>query len=75
MKWLWRTALGLLVLVLATVGGGILWLRTSLPTTTGDITLPGLSAPVLVSRDRFGIPTIRAGSEPDAYMALGFVHA
>ncbi|MBM3541619.1 MAG: penicillin acylase family protein, partial [Alphaproteobacteria bacterium] len=37
--------------------------------------LPGLSAPVTVSRDSHGIPLIEAASAADAYVALGFVHA
>ena len=75
MTWLWRIALGLLMVVLAGAGGGYLWLRTSLPDTNGSLALAGLSAPVVVSRDRFAISTIRAGSELDAYQVLGFVHA
>lgn len=37
--------------------------------------VPGLSAPVSVFRDEWGIPHIRACGEADAHFALGFVHA
>ncbi len=69
----------LIVLFLASVIacliiGGV-WLRSSLPQTSGEITLPGLTGKVTVSRNDLGIPAIAAGSERDAYFALGFVHA
>ena len=51
------------------------WFMTSLPTTEGRLALAGLSAPVAVTRDRLGVPRIRAANWPDAYRALGFVHA
>src|SRR5919197_5194986 len=46
-----------------------------LPITTGDLRVPGLSAPVMVRRDKHGIPMIDAASELDALFALGFCHA
>ena len=67
---------GLLVVVL--LGAG-LWLRhrvaASLPQVSGELALPGLSAPVAVERDALGIPTLRAATRLDAARALGFVHA
>ena len=56
-------------------GGGLLWLRSSLPATDGTLTLSGLAAPVTIVRDNDGIPHIRAETTGDAYFALGFVHA
>ena len=35
----------------------------------------GLAGQVVVLRDEWGIPHIRAGAECDAHFALGFVHA
>lgn len=70
-------AVTLLVLFLA-IGSGVLlrWhLRRSLPVTTGQHALTGSSAPVIVARDRFGIPSITAATRNDAARALGFVHA
>ncbi|MFV0334660.1 MAG: penicillin acylase family protein [Tropicimonas sp.] len=51
-------------------------LRAALPPLDGRLHLPGLSAPVEVLRDRWGIPHIRAeGGQFDAFRAQGFVHA
>jgi len=75
----WRllgwAACGAAALLAAAATGGYLWLRSSLPQTAGSIALPGLAAPVDVVRDRRGIPHIRARTDGDAYLALGFVHA
>jgi len=68
--------LGALAVVLAAAaGGGYLWLRGSLPQTAGTIAIAALHAPVEVLRDADGIVTIRAKSERDAAVALGYVHA
>jgi len=37
--------------------------------------VPGLSAPVTIVRDGFGVPHIYAGSEADGWYALGYAHA
>ena len=49
--------------------------KRRLPTISGTLKLPGLGAPVEVLRDRWGVPHIYAQSEPDAFMAQGYVHA
>jgi penicillin amidase len=49
-----------------------LLLSKRLPTISGEIRLPGLSQPITVHRDQYGIPYIEAQSEVDAYYALGF---
>lgn len=68
--------LGIILLVLLAAGlGGWLWLRTSLPTTTGTLTVPGLDGAVEVVRDEAGVPHIFAGTDHDAIFALGYVHA
>jgi len=46
-----------------------------LPTTRGKITLPGLSAPVRVCRDPWGVPHLFAETEQDLFLAQGFVQA
>jgi len=78
MKWLRRIlyGLGALVAVVVVVGaGGYVWLRTSLPQTSGTIAAPGLAGAAEIARDGDGIVTIRAQDEADAFFALGFVHA
>lgn len=70
-----RIAFGLAVVLAAAAAAVALFLRSSLPVTGGTLILKGLDAPVEVTRDAHGIPTIRASDEHDADFALGFVHA
>ena len=49
--------------------------RSRLPQTSGTRMLPGLSAPVTIRRDSWGIPHIRAAGRSDLFFAQGFVHA
>jgi penicillin amidase len=65
----------LLLLLLLSAAAGYAYLRQSLPKTEGAVRLAGLSGPVDVLRDRYGIPHIFAGSLPDAVFALGYAHA
>lgn len=74
-RWLRRGALALLALV-ATLALLATWLlRGSLPALDGTLALPGLSAPVSVSRDANGTVTIDAANQHDALRVLGYVHA
>lgn len=77
--WLRRLLGGLVVLVvpvpLLVAAGGWFWLSRSLPASDGTVTLPGLTAPVAVVRDRHAVPHIFARTDDDAYFALGYVHA
>jgi penicillin amidase len=43
-----------------------------LPITSGDLKVTGPSKPVLIRRDRFGIPYIKAETDVDAWYGLGF---
>ncbi|CCK29463.1 penicillin acylase [Streptomyces davaonensis JCM 4913] len=77
-----RARLIVIVLVLAIIGGvayGAYWsistVRASFPQTTGSITIDGLSGPVDVKRDGYGIPQIYASSDEDLFMAQGYVQA
>ncbi|WAZ22313.1 penicillin acylase family protein [Streptomyces cinnabarinus] len=77
-----RARLIVIVLVLAIIGGvayGAYWsistVRASFPQTTGSITLEGLSGPVDVKRDGYGIPQVYASSDEDLFMAQGYVQA
>lgn len=73
--WVLRTLVGLALILLLAGGVGYLWLRGSLPATEGQVTIAGLDSPVEVLRDADGIVTIRAETEHDAFLALGYVHA
>ncbi|HEV2707850.1 MAG TPA: penicillin acylase family protein [Pyrinomonadaceae bacterium] len=50
-------------------------LRASRPRPARDSSLKGLDAPVVVTLDEFGIPTIKAQTRLDAMRALGYVSA
>jgi penicillin amidase len=49
--------------------------RTSVPQREGSLSVPGLTAPVEIARDTYGIPHITASNDHDLYFAQGFVHA
>ncbi len=49
--------------------------RQSFPTTTGQISVAGLTTSVEVLRDEYGVPQIYADSADDLFAAQGFVHA
>ena len=74
-KWMLRGVLALSGLLLVAALVAWLALRGSLPVLDGERSLAGLSAPATVARDANGVVTIDAGSEADAYRALGWVHA
>ena len=73
------TLLRLLVALLALsglmLGSAYFYARQSLPQTEGQIRLAGLSKPVEIVRDVYGVPHIYAASHEEAYFALGFAHA
>ncbi len=49
--------------------------RGSLPTLDGTLSIPALSAKVIVDRDGLGVPTVRGSSRIDVARATGFLHA
>jgi penicillin amidase len=61
---------------LAAVAG--LWLRArmsaSLPRLDGEVRVPGLEAPVRVTRDALGVPTVTGMSRIDVARATGWLH-
>jgi penicillin G amidase len=67
----------LALLVVASLAGaaGALYVHASLPQATGLLTVPGLSQPVNVVRDRYGVPSISAADEHDLFLAQGYVTA
>ncbi len=66
------------VAVLA-AGGAAIWLRgrisACLPMLDGASALHGLSAPVRVTRDALGVPTVAGSSRIDIARATGWLHA
>ena len=70
--------LALLALLLAVVlvlaaAGGVVWL--TLPPGSQTLTIPGLSAPVVIRLDQRGVSFIRAATLTDAATAVGYLHA
>ena len=74
LTWIRRGLLALLVLALLLVLVAWLLLRGSLPTHDGELALPGLSAPVTITRDADGRVDLVAANETDMARALGFLH-
>jgi penicillin G amidase len=79
MVWVRRGLVGVAVLVVvalvAVAGVGTALARRGMPTTQGELALPGLDAPVEVLRDEHGIPTIVAATSDDLFLVQGYVHA
>jgi len=73
------TLLALAILTIVLLFGGGLWLRhamrASLPQIDGTLTVSGLSAPVTVTRDEHGVPSIQAATVDDVVFAQGYVTA
>jgi penicillin G amidase len=76
---LWKVGLAIAILLAIGAVAAVVWvradLRGSLPALTGELRLEGLSAPVMVTRDALGIPTIRGATRLDVARATGFLHA
>jgi penicillin G amidase len=74
-----RTALLLIIVVVAIVGAALVLLsglaHSALPPLDGTLSISGLSAPVSVTRDKHGVPTIDAASLRDLFFAQGYVTA
>jgi penicillin amidase len=74
-----QAAAVLLAVVLICAGAGGLWLRSRivacLPRLDGPASLRGLGAPVRVTRDRLGVPTVEGASRLDVARATGWLHA
>ena len=80
-RWLKRLALILLAVVglaLVLLLAGALWARgrvkASLPELEGERRVSGVTAPVTITRDALGIPTIQGASRRDVAFGTGFAH-
>ncbi len=67
--------IGLVILALILAGVGTWFVRRPWPQVSGTIAVSGLSGPVEVIRDRWGVPHIYAQNEHDLFFAQGYVHA
>jgi penicillin amidase len=71
-----RRIVGVVIGILAVAVGAvaiICW--HTLPPSQGTLNIAGLSAPVAITLDGYGIPRIKAKTEADAAAALGYLHA
>ena len=71
-RWL---VLAVFVILAGMVGYGYYVAHSALPQLDGRLQISGLSAPVTVTRDRQGVPTIDAASLEDLFFAQGYVTA
>lgn len=69
----WMTALVVVGAIVVAIGARVMVGR-SLAVLEGSLVLGGLSAPVTVTRDALGIPTVTAASRVDLARAVGFLH-
>jgi penicillin amidase len=74
-RWLAALLSLLLLLALAAGVGGYAYLRGSLAKLDGQVTAAGLRAPVSVTRDANGVPTVRGSDRGDIAWATGYLHA
>ena len=69
------TLLAMLALVTLLVLVALWEVSRSLPTLEGQARVPGLQAPVTISRDERGTAVVKGASRLDVARGLGFVHA
>jgi penicillin amidase len=65
----------ILVILAAALSSAWFIARSALPQLDGRLQVQGLSAPVTVTRDAHGVPTIEASSPNDIFFAQGYVTA
>ena len=70
-----RIFAGLLLLLFVVIGGGYLYVRSSLPQVDGTIAVAGVTSAVRIERGADGVPLIAAATDEDAAFGLGFAHA
>jgi penicillin amidase len=79
LRWIFRAALTLVILLAVLAVVAAIWsrhaMRAALPQIDGTLAVNGLSAPVTVTRDAQGVPSINASTVDDLLFAQGFVTA
>lgn len=74
-RWLLFAAIVVVLALVGLAGVSVATARRALPQTDGEISLPGLSTPVEVLRDRWGVAHLYADNAEDLFEAQGYVHA
>ncbi len=62
-------------ILLILFGALFLWLKSHAPDYDSEILAEGLTEKVIITRNRFAVPSITASSEEDLYFAWGYVNA
>lgn len=75
MKIFKRIVLGLLILIVLALSAAYIYSLRIRPDYSGELDIAGLSAPVEIFFDDYGIPHIYASNTEDMYMAFGYQHA
>ena len=74
-RWLLFAAIVVVLALVGLAGVSVATVRRSFPQTDGEISLPGLTAPVEVLRDDRGVAHLYADNAEDLFEAQGYVHA
>ncbi len=75
MKLLKALVIAVVVLAAGAAAAAVWVARRALPVVDGTVRVTGVSGPVEVVRDRWGVPHVFAATDDDAYFALGYVTA
>ncbi len=75
LTWLKRGFFVIVSLVFIIILAVFILLRQSLPTLSGEVKSPFLSATVTVERDSLGVPLISGKNRSDIAFATGYIHA
>jgi len=75
----WRVlgaiVIGLMMVIVVGVGWFLSIARSALPELDGPLPVAGVSAPISVTRDGHGVPTIESATLDDLFFAQGYVTA
>ena len=74
-RWLLFAAIVVVLALVGLAGVSVATVRRLFPQTDGEISLPGLTSPVEVLRDKWGVAHLYADNAEDLFEAQGYVHA